>query len=241
MKLGDAGRSLVGAVVIYVVMAACSGGGGHAGGGAGGAAVADGAAGFGGSFADAEPSQRDATLVDKLTNPVADARADAVSGSRLKARYLVTPDGAKQFIGWHDAERNENCAFEFAADGQQHCLPVWVVPDGIFAGGPHFGSYSADAGCSQPLAHVGVGCPGVPPKYAALSVSMACSAEGLDVRGAVQLFAMGPQVQQAAIYIGSPGSCSLYTNAPPGDYYLVQLDKEIPPSSFVAATVVTDP
>jgi len=33
------------------------------------------------------------------------------SGSRIKARVLSTPDGAKAFDGWVDTQRNEDCAF----------------------------------------------------------------------------------------------------------------------------------
>ncbi len=35
----------------------------------------------------------------------------------------VTPDGAKMFLGWFDAERQENCSFRLASDGKVRCLP----------------------------------------------------------------------------------------------------------------------
>lgn len=45
------------------------------------------------------------------------------SGTRIKMRVGETPDGAKMFLGWHDAERGENCSFRVAADGKTRCLP----------------------------------------------------------------------------------------------------------------------
>ncbi len=47
-----------------------------------------------------------------------------VSGSRLKARYASTPDGAKVFMGWYDSQLNEKCTFRLAEDGRMRCLPV---------------------------------------------------------------------------------------------------------------------
>ena len=46
-----------------------------------------------------------------------------VSGSRLKARYASTPDGAKVFMGWYDSQLNEKCTFMLAEDGNMRCLP----------------------------------------------------------------------------------------------------------------------
>lgn len=46
------------------------------------------------------------------------------SGSRLKARMLVTADGAKSFAGWRDTKRGENCTFAPATDGKTRCVPT---------------------------------------------------------------------------------------------------------------------
>ena len=53
-----------------------------------------GADGIGGDGRGGDGRSTDAssTLVDAITNPVPDARAQNVSGSRLKARYLVSAD-----------------------------------------------------------------------------------------------------------------------------------------------------
>lgn len=46
------------------------------------------------------------------------------SGSRLKARMLVTADGAKSFNGWRDTKRGENCTFAPTTDGKTRCIPT---------------------------------------------------------------------------------------------------------------------
>src|SRR5262245_45947669 len=50
------------------------------------------------------------------------------SGSRIKMRVGTTPDGAKEFIGWRDTQRNENCSFFTSTDGMRRCLPVFDEP-----------------------------------------------------------------------------------------------------------------
>ena len=45
------------------------------------------------------------------------------SGSRLKARYASTPDGARIFLVWRDSELGFDCEFQKAEDGKQRCLP----------------------------------------------------------------------------------------------------------------------
>lgn len=56
-------------------------------------------------------------------SPVRDAAAQMTSGSRLRARYLVSDDGARSFVGWYDSARSENCSFMPAPDGVTRCLP----------------------------------------------------------------------------------------------------------------------
>jgi len=45
------------------------------------------------------------------------------SGSRIRARFAETPDGAKQFFGWYDNQIGADCAFVQTADGQYRCIP----------------------------------------------------------------------------------------------------------------------
>jgi hypothetical protein len=85
---------------------------------------------------------RDAGLMDAMIDPVPDAAAQEMSGSRLKARYYVGDDGSKQFVGWYDSQRKENCGFMMAGDGVLRCLPT------MFAAA---GSYFSDSACTSPL------------------------------------------------------------------------------------------
>ncbi len=79
------------------------------------------------------------------TGGVADADP-ARDGSRLKARYLVGGDGAKQFQSWFDTERQESCTFVMSG-GKWTCLPV---ADALHDGNTTTQLFS-DALCRQPL------------------------------------------------------------------------------------------
>ncbi len=70
------------------------------------------------------------------------------SGSRIRARFGETPDGAKQFFGWYDNQLGIDCAFVQASDGQYRCLPTPIL----------YISYFADSSCSTPLLAVTAGC-----------------------------------------------------------------------------------
>lgn len=71
------------------------------------------------------------------------------SGTRLRARRIVAEDGATQFVGWRDTQRDEDCAFREAADGKLRCVPdLPVVATTTFS----------DAACSAPLLNNAAGC-----------------------------------------------------------------------------------
>jgi hypothetical protein len=180
MNSRDVVRSLVGGSVIYVAMAACSGeeasapptaaGPGRGGtsaqgasgaGPAGGGGVPDGAGGQAGDGAGG--ASNDASLIDAvadaLLDPVADAKADNnISGTRLRARYYVATDGARQFAGWQDTQRNEACNFFYlAGDGKRRCMPTGTATlSGRFV----------DSACTIALLIASKGC--APPKYSTI-------------------------------------------------------------------------
>ncbi|MCA9646486.1 MAG: hypothetical protein H6718_10135 [Polyangiaceae bacterium] len=91
---------------IYVVMAACS-----SAGSSGSPHHGPGGGGSGGS----------------LTDPVPNATANE-SGSRLRANYYAGQDGSRQFVGWHDTQRNEDCTMRNTKEGPR-CLPVLAAAD----------------------------------------------------------------------------------------------------------------
>lgn len=64
------------------------------------------------------------------------------SGTRLRARRVVSADGAEQFVGFRDLDLNIDCFIQ-KFEGQTLCLPSMLgIQDGPFS----------DAGCSAPTA-----------------------------------------------------------------------------------------
>ena len=142
------------------------------------------------------------------------------SGTRLKMRVGTTPDGARAFLGWRDTLRNDDCFFQYAADGAQRCLPS----------GATIGAFFRDAGCTQALGFVSLGaCPSVPqPKYATKYDALCAAANRYGQR----IYPV-TGIHTGAIFTGSPTGCSATTI--PG-YVFYTLGTEVPPTDFAAAT-----
>ncbi len=147
-----------------------------------------------------------------------------VSGSRLKAKFLETDGGARNFVGWYDSERDEDCAFGIAADGQQRCLPdaLWLSAR----------SYFSDANCSQQLAN-GLRmqrCDDDVPQYVwTYPAGSLCRSALFHVAGEYS----------GSVWSGSPGNCDEDSSA--RDLYLLYpLGAEANPSEFAQASVVID-
>lgn len=213
-----------------MAMAACTGaehatssGGGEAGhiAGAGGlGATGQGGAGHGGA------GGKDAGIWDVLTDPVPEASADPVSGSRLKATYRIADDGAKAYLPyiWYDSARGEDCAFALAADGKERCLPNHYV----------FATYYQDPACTQLLATASPQTAACLPKYAASIDDVACPGS------ATHIYSAGASVNPPKIY-GKSGNMCFDEGAPIPTLTYYQVGAEIPPSSFVAGAVQHDP
>lgn len=234
MRLNEVTRALAAGAVLYVVMAACGSSGRNKGPGPtassdpdasaqGGMQGTSGAgmvaAGTGGLMGELD------AMVDAMTDPVPDAAAEpATSGTRIRARYYNGEDGSRQFVGWRDTERDEDCSFQQAEDGQTRCTPTYLAP----------AVYYADAGCTQPLAAVSkpaTGLCGVTvttpvPQYAADYRTTLCS-------GSVKVLQVGATALPSLVYTFS-GTCGAGV-APNAafDYYSTT---PVPASSFVAAT-----
>jgi hypothetical protein len=212
MRTRDVWVALVGGSVIYVAMAACSASkdeitwGGHGGQGGTGQSVAASGKGSG------------------ILDPVPEASADPVNGSRLKAKYRTAEDGAKEYLPyfWYDSERQTDCAFGPSADGKERCIPSPASSAGV---------YFADPSCAQPLAH-GLACTYPPPKYAT-------SYDGATCPATSRIYVLGTTTSPAKIYAKSGASCvDLGAPSPAFSYY--ELGAEVPPASFVAGTVQHD-
>lgn len=141
------------------------------------------------------------------------------SGSRIKMRVLVTGDGAKAFLGWHDMQRAEDCSFVTASDAQVRCLPLdFSVTGGFFS----------DSSCSQRLAYDSrSSCATSPPPYGSVTVrSATCPTSRYSI------WTVG------AVYAGDVyqpdgrGGCPKLAAAPGSMWTLTA---EIAPSSFQSA------
>lgn len=187
MRFANVVRSLASGVLVYVVAAACAASG----------RVDDGArAGLDGASSG---------------SPVPNAMADDwyASGSRVKIRYYEASDGAKQFIGWHDAERDDDCSFTMHANGTVRCLP----------GGATY-AFFADAGCTIAIAFMAKGA--AVPKYAVKS-----EASGVRIYASTKPYS-GP------VFGSTAGKCSDITSGTTA-YSLFAVGDEVPASAFVSA------
>ena len=172
------------------------------------AAAGTGASGSGGS----------GTGGNGAANTGGTANMGEVSGSRLRARNYIGADGSKQFIGWRDTERNEDCSFYAAADGTHRCFPA--------AAGSASG-YFGDAGCTAPL-YLLTACKA--PAGATVFAS-----DGDICAATYRIHQLGPKYTAATAYAGTPAACQSVT--PPASYTLHGLGAEIPLTNFVEATV----
>ncbi len=151
---------------------------------------------------------------------MATAFADPTDGSRLKATFLVGADGSKAYVAgvWFDSQRNEDCAFGTAGDGQNRCLPNGVS-----------GEMFADSACTQPIIALPTGC--ATPTYAVVQASGTCAA----VVAGNHIYNVGASTNPMALYVQNGASCfSAGTGQPGYDYYTI--GAEVPATSFVAAT-----
>ncbi len=146
------------------------------------------------------------------------------SGTRLKVKVLNSSDGAKVFQAMHDTDRDEDCAFQLASDGTTRCLPTSIA---------HAGTYFANSSCTTPLAAVFVGC--TAPAYVSVPVGSSCATS--PGQGA-RVFLRNPTLF-SSYYVKSAGTCS--GPHPASGFALVgPTGSEIPPSSFVEATVAIE-
>lgn len=234
----EALRIFGGSVLVYAIVAACSAGGrsGSAGTSSSGGNGAGGMTEVGGATAGALGTAgqlEDGGIVDAMvdamgdaldamTDPVDDAMAWE-SGTRLKVRRYVSPDGASQPIGWFDSERNESCSFAVASDGQSRCLPI---------PGAHYdvGLYYTDAGCSMPAVVQSTAACTAAPAYA-YTLSADCSTR-------YRIFEVGSKVTSGDYYTKSGETCPKATCTSGCAVY--HRGAEVAAASFVAAVEQVD-
>jgi hypothetical protein len=142
-----------------------------------------------------------------------------VSGPRLRAKYYLGTDGSKQFHGWYDSQRQEDCFYVTATDGTRRCMPVDYSAK--------FGSYFADAACTQPLAVKVSAC--AVGKYATRT-----TAPDLCVHNAQNEVALVGPAFVGQIYLFDGAGCL------PGGAQEPHTITVLAPTEFVEATVVVE-
>lgn len=209
MRASTVLSSLGSGMLVYAAMAACSGGGGVP------SVEPDSARSEGPGV----PRHGDSGPKSPVPNAMADEWY--APGSRLKIRYLEWSDGARQFAGWYDSERKEECTRASTPDGGTRCLPL--SDSGSFAGS--FAGRFSDPECTSRIAIVTKS--SSTKKYAFTS----------DVIG-VRIFQATPYT--GATYRGAPGNCVKHA----GDdsaYDLYSIGPEIAADNFTAGDIKTAP
>lgn len=148
--------------------------------------------------------------------------ADSVnrSGSRLRARYLITEDGARQLTGFYDVELEERCSFSRGAEeyapgegAAMRCYPTDVQrlqgPNG-----PSFYTAFADPECKvriAPTSTEGGDAPYTGQRYAAYRSGLpSWTAAGWESANVVRVYEIEPWTDDAPAYkpICQNGTCS---------------------------------
>lgn len=151
------------------------------------------------------------------------------SGSRIRMKVIHSPDGAKQFWGWHDATRNEDCQILATSDGKQRCLP-------FVSSYLTIGSDFADAACTVPVVRIDANTSACGASIAKYIVVQSYSSCAFSFR----IFDRGEIGSQTTLYrkSASNGSCTT-SNLGQGETYRT-FGAEIPASSFQEFTVETE-
>jgi len=153
---------------------------------------------------------------------------DALSGTRLKARYYQSGDGARQFIGWFDSQRNVPCLFCMA--DSLRCLPaVSVQSRDAFA----------DGACSQSALPAAVP-PCTNPAPTEMTVFRPQTLAALTCASDIRAVSVGALVPPPTpiFFKDADGGCMQSASNPFGFY---PVTGEIPLTDYAAATVMTDP
>jgi len=216
MRTRETAKTLGGSIVVYVIVAACGG------------AADNRIAGLDAGASDGTTGPDGTSLTDALMNPVPDAKADVdQSGSRLKATYYAGADGSKQALGMHDSQLNVDCYFQTASDGTLRCVPEVGQQADV--------AVYADSACKQGLAIQATGC--ATATYALLyGASSTCSNQSVW-----HVFPLAGAYAGPSYYSKSGATCAGPTPlANFVGYNLYTLGPELPPSTFVQATVQSE-
>lgn len=140
--------------------------------------------------------------------------AGYASGTRIRARFLTTSDGARLSAGWWDSDLGATCFAGPARDGTTRCLPTAASLSGP--------SLWADGECARiPLIAYPACLPA--PAFARSYTSGLCGT-GDEIRTVGAAHAN-------LVFQGGPGACSMIQRLSENAYYL--LGDVVPPASMV--------
>lgn len=147
------------------------------------------------------------------------------SGTRLRARYVAGGDGSREFVGWHDMERDEDCSFKQGDAGKLRCMPA-----------AHPVLDYSDAECTKPIVTLPpqLDCNGNAPKYViATDYSDPCIVKA-------RLFEMGKATQVIVdpVYRSTVNGCMPTGGGALATFY--EVGAELPMTELVEGSVVTE-
>lgn len=148
---------------------------------------------------------------------------DYVSGDRIKARVLTTPDGARVLDGWRDTLLGVDCFFVDYGDGVKRCYPM--------KNAAFHGTYYANAECVEDVSSFPtslVPC-GTLPLYSVGSVAPQCNEARLEYTAVIA------QITPTQLFIKINDQCVVATM--PADTIFYSLGADVPLSTFQNATV----
>jgi hypothetical protein len=150
----------------------------------------------------------------------------AVSGTRLRAKWYTAGD-VRQFAGWHDNQRNEDCSFAQGTDSVLHCMPeaAQIIQQNAFA----------DANCTK----AAVGTSGKCDVNYVYTESYKGGGNGCGVDQVLsRQIQHATKVDPKSLYTNVQGSCGPFTPTAGTTYYA--LGDVVDPGQFVDATTSTD-
>lgn len=145
----------------------------------------------------------------------------AVSGARLRRKYIVGDDGSREPVGWFDSELMTECAFQLAADGERRCLPPQFDLT--------FTIRYLDAACTKPVMEALTCSPQFATSFVLDPAPPACSKYRNRVYRIDSVNLMPAQLYDFA--------CDPTPEPASGSFYALE---EVAPSTFQRAALVTE-
>jgi hypothetical protein len=152
-----------------------------------------------------------------------------LSGSRIRARVLSTPDGAQQFVGWHDNMLNIDCSFLPAPDSTLRCLPAGTIASAA--------SYYSDMHCTSPVGLL-TSDAGCTPAYAQVTATTSASCGATYFNSIVYHYFPVTGPYGGTLWAKSGANCVMTTLAVP-TWSVWTLGAEVSYSQYASGTIST--